>query len=390
MDSNLPDQRDLCTLPVFYYNDLLVSRIGDTIGLNLFEPRYQLMCQRMMHDPRFLFMPNFDNYQCCVGDVGFVIRLSGLHHNGRTYGIQGSAEQMAAVECMWVEPGSQGLHFARFCPLPSQLKRVNPEEVQAVITALTSLWEFKRGKGIQAQFYLEHSSIPDTQLLISSNWDRDHFLLLRSSLPERALESVQQALASTGRPSLTERQVVHVLPSLQPGTPLGGVVREIDTILGIEIEHQDNNMTATARQLALSETRLCSLGIETMNAYFPISSLQLMNDTTSNSAALAVYTRQILESLPYIKRFNSDTVLVVINGTSCFYAPVTICQLTIESVEKGLALLHWRLNSLRIAIIERAHKNPDTVFGNLADNMFQLVCDFVAPKPSLKLVNSAE
>ena len=30
-------------------------------GLNLFEPRYQLMCNRMASDPRFLFMPNYED-----------------------------------------------------------------------------------------------------------------------------------------------------------------------------------------------------------------------------------------------------------------------------------------------------------------------------------------
>ena len=73
-------------LPVFYFNDLLLANIGDTIGrlvhrgfvstksmrahvgllrtegLNLFEPRYQLMCNRMASDPRFLFMPNYEDF----------------------------------------------------------------------------------------------------------------------------------------------------------------------------------------------------------------------------------------------------------------------------------------------------------------------------------------
>lgn len=30
-------------------------------GLNLFEPRYLLMCQRLATDPRFLFMSNYED-----------------------------------------------------------------------------------------------------------------------------------------------------------------------------------------------------------------------------------------------------------------------------------------------------------------------------------------
>ena len=75
-------------LPVFYYNDMLLSSVGDTIGLsahlpseiaskianlchfmfigfgqglNLFEPRYLLMCQRLTLHPRFLFMSNYED-----------------------------------------------------------------------------------------------------------------------------------------------------------------------------------------------------------------------------------------------------------------------------------------------------------------------------------------
>lgn len=93
-------------LPVFYYNDLLVANPGDPIGLNLFEPRYQLMCRRMESDPRFLFMPNYEDYQCRVGDVGLVIKLSEMrrHPGNQGFGIRGARRNMLLLGALGWRP----------------------------------------------------------------------------------------------------------------------------------------------------------------------------------------------------------------------------------------------------------------------------------------------
>ena len=52
-------------LPIFYYNDIL-ARPGESIGLNLFEPRYCEMCKRIVEKrvpQEFLFVPNYEDYQ---------------------------------------------------------------------------------------------------------------------------------------------------------------------------------------------------------------------------------------------------------------------------------------------------------------------------------------
>ena len=58
--------------PIFYYNDLL-ARPGESIGLNLFEPRYCEMCRRMHRKDipkEFLFVPNYEDYQVGSSDSG--------------------------------------------------------------------------------------------------------------------------------------------------------------------------------------------------------------------------------------------------------------------------------------------------------------------------------
>ena len=42
---------------------------------------------------------------------------------GRTFGVQGSAVQLAAVGCTWEEPNTQGLHYAQYWPLDAKKAR---------------------------------------------------------------------------------------------------------------------------------------------------------------------------------------------------------------------------------------------------------------------------
>lgn len=54
------------TLPIFFYNDTRLP--GARIGLNLFEPRYRVMMQRIVSaDRKFCYLPNFTDYTARTG-----------------------------------------------------------------------------------------------------------------------------------------------------------------------------------------------------------------------------------------------------------------------------------------------------------------------------------
>ncbi|CAE8598301.1 unnamed protein product [Polarella glacialis] len=175
-------------LPVFYYNDLMVGRIGDRIGSNLFEPRYQKMCERLATDPRFLFMPNYQDYTCCVGDVGFVIRLTGLKSSpSGSFGIQGFAEELVAVASTWVEIDTNGLHYAHFW-------RLDPDKVSVTMSEVKALYSAMRQTGWlsvndpAAREHLVHPSVPGVQMLLGANWPDRCYLL--SALSDNAEDPV--------------------------------------------------------------------------------------------------------------------------------------------------------------------------------------------------------
>jgi len=392
-------------LPVFYYNDLLASNIGDEIGLNLFEPRYQVMCRGMMEDPRFLFMPNFENYQCRIGDVGFIIRLSSLQDRGQAWAIRGVAEEMVVVDCMWIQPRSNGLHFARFSRLPPQMKPLTRQEAQAAYASLTSHgWVQPQltpaaERDLVPQVRLVHRELSfslssasavkkeDTQLLVSQNCGHMCFLLLRSSNPEPAARLVQQTLGFLPRYTDQDIPYFHILPNAPMSTGLSGVLEQLEDLVCSEgIERH----VATKAVLRIpSELRLCGMGVDApMSAHFPTATLTLYDDYTGEEAATLIE-----ESLPYLpvsadqalrsQQFAdySRFVRVSIGASTLFFAPISRCRVTLESARATVAALVWRLNSLRLCIIQRARKIGQGPLAALEDDAARLVCEFIASKP---------
>jgi len=304
-----------------------------------------------------------------------------MQHNGRTFGIRGVAEQKVTVECMWVEPMSSGLHYARFCSLPQQLRPINHNELQALDDALKSQnWQMMRGNSVSAQLYFEHPNLADTQLLVSTNWERTYFLLLRSKNPEPALKLVHQALTILSKQVSVEPPdasgMIFSLPSIPPSTPLGQVLGEFGAL--VRQERRQGAAIAVAVQELLKGLRLSNFGVKTMNAHFPAGILQLLD------APQEQWPQFLHESLPYLSLRRDSCaagVVRVVCGASYFCAPVTLCEVTIESVNAASEILYWGLNSLRICTILRARKSGFGELALLADNAAQLVCDFIAPKP---------
>ena len=105
----------LVVRPIFYYNDL--KRVGDRLGLHLFEPRFKEMVRRIWtleHLPKeFLYLPNFSTYQATAGDLGLIARLDDvtIFPDGRA-SLSATLVRWAVVRHHWIENYTHGLHFA--------------------------------------------------------------------------------------------------------------------------------------------------------------------------------------------------------------------------------------------------------------------------------------
>lgn len=110
------------TLPIFLYNSIMISEESPNMGLNLFEPRYQCMCERICSrqmPPFILFVPNFEDYQPKPGDCGFVVHVNCQPSGGGQYSMHGRlVTTRRVIELSWVEPNTNGLFFALTSPLP--------------------------------------------------------------------------------------------------------------------------------------------------------------------------------------------------------------------------------------------------------------------------------
>ena len=62
---------------IFFYNQH--PHLQTTVGLHFFEPRYRILVQRALQEPRrrhsFVFLPNFEDYQASHGDIGYLATI---------------------------------------------------------------------------------------------------------------------------------------------------------------------------------------------------------------------------------------------------------------------------------------------------------------------------
>ena len=103
---------------VFFYNQ--EPRLGSTTGLHFFEPRYRLLVQRLVQEPRrsasFVFLPNYSDYQARHGDIGYLAQV-GWHRavpSDDPYELPRADVQITFTERVivlfhWVEPEAYGL-----------------------------------------------------------------------------------------------------------------------------------------------------------------------------------------------------------------------------------------------------------------------------------------
>lgn len=368
-------------LPIFYYNDLLISRIGDRIGLNLFEQRYQVMCQRMAAQPYFLFMPNLEDYMCRAGDVGFIVRVESCQRSrGGTYSIVGYAETLVAISCTWVEPRTYGLHHGLFWRLDPSVGALSMPETTALLQSLgASGWQAQRDEDFRTKIRYEKATI-----VLGANWPDRFFLLLFESVPseevQRSLTSAWRALDPRTRQRIRPEELLekaaYRLPDQEKGRPLTEIC---DTALhllrtdGAAVVALLNGLPSEGVWASvLRPARLTAVG----NMPADLSSAQL--------SLCGVEPGVIAESFPRVAVPRQPTSgIVANNGTNVhFVALPSMLRVSSESGDLVLKLLRWRLNRLGLRIFLRGRERGHGFLGSLEDDPWRLICEFVAKEPA--------
>lgn len=380
-------------LPVFYYNDMLIDHIGARIGLNLFEPRYQEMCKRMTHDPRFIFMPNFKDYCCMAGDVGFVVRLSRLEPNGRgnnlSYGIAGEAVEMICVSCAWVEPQTNGLHFARYWHMDPETVAVTGPTAKAVVEALRVGGWRSHTDGSFRELVVQlgedlPGSIRRTALVVSQNWPDRVFLLALPGPGEDAADA-KRLIGEVGATALgvAKNSIVEVLgelPSSPAGVPFLEVLKAIEVQLRTDgperfrgMEQPWSGLTEAAVQRLLSKAQLSHL----KSMVIEVSSCSL-----EQGRCLKGHLRDCFPMLaPFAQsELNQeiDTVYVHNGANVLLLAPPEWLCVSARSAAVTLLESNWLLNRWRLRLLQRAKQHGQGPFALLPDHIAEVVSNYVA------------
>mmetsp|Transcript_73080 Transcript_73080/g.136575 ORF Transcript_73080/g.136575 Transcript_73080/m.136575 type:complete len:426 (-) Transcript_73080:73-1350(-) len=408
--------------PVFFYNDMLVRDVGDELRLRLFEPRYRIMCQRMLSHPYFLFMPNFEGYLCNAGDVGFIIHVTHLeeHPRSRTFSIGGKAILLAAVEATWVEPQTHELHHAAVRKLDARTHALDIGEVEALrLQMLQHGWQQAYDENVPFQLLFnapptEPGQISQAQVLFGLNWKSPpliHMHLLTNGLPaQEALAPLRKVWKAAGR-SLPARsghvgtevgleRAVHVhdhslsaagvqSPSSAKTLlyPLVDLMRDVENMLGKDAAAAQ---IVFGLQLNLASGKLgknvellppkvwnmllrhvCLAAVRSRRVQLPSARLSSLGMTVDAS-----------DCLPFLRNSmqpgHQGRGVQVCNGTNVrFYLPADVIDVTAESAAIMLGLLSKRLNGFRAAVIERARHTRGQVLSALKDDVLGLVYDFL-------------
>lgn len=96
-------------LPIFFMPPC--PRVGEVIGLHLFEPRYKLLIRRAMEgNAQFVYAGNFP--RAGVRATLIQVDQAAFLADGRAL-IQGRGVQSIILSDVWVEEGSGGLYYTR-------------------------------------------------------------------------------------------------------------------------------------------------------------------------------------------------------------------------------------------------------------------------------------
>ena len=123
------------TVPVFYGGHG-GTRVGQPVALHLFEPRYVKMVQLAMGlhgSKRFIYAPGTPT----AGMRAVLVGITQSRVNNRAVDISGKGLKEVVLEDVWVEPGTNGLHLARYASQPHNSRHQNGTRPTAVATNIS-------------------------------------------------------------------------------------------------------------------------------------------------------------------------------------------------------------------------------------------------------------
>jgi hypothetical protein len=187
----------------------MISEERPMMGLNLFEPRYRVMCERILQKqipPFFLFVPNFEDYIPKPGDAGFVVQVVVCRPSGGgQYQLQGRlVTERRVIELSWVELNTGNLFFALTSPLPpkpsgDEIFELDAAALSRALTADPTMSSTSWSTSGVRHIYTCHSPSPESHTLLTVNHrDFQHDGVLRGQVHVRSnFQSLVDASNST-------------------------------------------------------------------------------------------------------------------------------------------------------------------------------------------------
>ena len=243
------------TLPLFLYNSLMVSENNPTFQLNLFEPRYRVLCQRIIAKqlpPLLLFVPNFQNYIPKPGDAAFLCQVTQCQpSSGGQYHIAGRLlTTRRIIELCWVEANTGGLNFALTSPLPP-IPTSNYEcDANALLRHLTEHQQLGYRKPHVITLLNEYTdsnySSPLSHVLLTCN-HRDWHYQQNGIVTQVSIRSSQQRLL--------KKLVInnHVLKNMLSNIDVARIIQEMKQVK----QYHDNNIQR-AKQKMVAAIQACA------------------------------------------------------------------------------------------------------------------------------------
>jgi len=336
-------------------------------------------------------MPNYEDYQCRVGDVGLVIRLLEMRSHQSSFGIRGVAEEYAAVGCTWIEADTHGLHFARVWPLGTNVSPLSRTELLALRDAMLQQgWQHDKFPMCRMALRFDfsnptpHSWSPadvSGQVLFGMNWPRCAFPLFQPGALGNAKLELELLRASwtkalVSRPGVSPTDVL--VPAVDSGVQLDKACQELLRAVEIDgagvrilegLPEQGPPRLGDWKQL-LQKVRVAAIHGTAVS--MDTARVELCQSDVSRAR----------ECFPLIGWESGSYDAIVSNGTNVtFFAKAHAIKVTAASAAAALGEVTWRLNRHRLKILLRARAAGRGPLAALEENVARLVCEFVCMEP---------